>query len=214
MCCPNVPACPSGAGANAGPSPSTLPGCGRSGGTGPWTGLRHAMGYGEYLKERGGDLGKLDILEALGRHVPNLGALLDRLEELRTLVRQERQGPAQGLILSTIHASKGLEYQRVILMDVADGLLPLVEAPVGRNPDPAAVEAYEEERRLFYVGMTRAKETLSVFRFQKPAWPAPFRRPSFPQKPSPSRSGPIRSRRGTVGRKGRPTEQGISPAFP
>ena len=89
------------------------------------------MGYGEYLKERGGDLGKLDILEALGRHVPNLGALLDRLEELRTLVRQERQGPAQGLILSTIHASKGLEYQRVILMDVADGLLPLVEAPVG-----------------------------------------------------------------------------------
>ena len=57
--------------------------------------------------------------------MPNLGALLDRLEELRTLVRQERQGPAQGLILSTIHASKGLEYQRVILMDVADGLLPL-----------------------------------------------------------------------------------------
>ena len=75
--------------------------------------------------------------------MPNLGALLDRLEELRTLVRQERQGPAQGLILSTIHASKGLEYQRVILMDVADGLLPLVEAPVGRNPDPAAVEAYD-----------------------------------------------------------------------
>ena len=196
-----------------GPSPSTLPGCG---GAGDWAvdRLRHAMGYGEYLKERGGDLGKLDILEALGRHVPNLGALLDRLEELRTLVRQERQGPAQGLILSTIHASKGLEYQRVILMDVADGLLPLVEAPVGRNPDPAAVEAYEEERRLFYVGMTRAKETLAVFRFQKPGLASAFSEALFPQKPSPSRSGPIRSRRGTVGRKGRPTEQGISPAFP
>ncbi|MFR2157395.1 MAG: 3'-5' exonuclease [Evtepia gabavorous] len=50
MCCPSVPACPSGAGANAGPSPSTLPGCGRSG---DWLDrLRHAMGYGEYLKER------------------------------------------------------------------------------------------------------------------------------------------------------------------
>lgn len=149
------------------------------------------MGYGEYLKERGGDLGKLDILEALGRHVPNLGALLDRLEELRTLVRQERQGPAQGLILSTIHASKGLEYQRVILMDVADGLLPLVEAPVGRNPDPAAVEAYEEERRLFYVGMTRAKETLAVFRFQKPGLASAFSEALFPPK---AKSQPVRAR--------------------
>ena len=200
-----------------GPMPGPLrPLCPAAGGAGDWAvdRLRHAMGYGEYLKERGGDLGKLDILEALGRHVPNLGALLDRLEELRTLVRQERQGPAQGLILSTIHASKGLEYQRVILMDVADGLLPLVEAPVGRNPDPAAVEAYEEERRLFYVGMTRAKETLAVFRFQKPGLASAFSEALFPPKPSPSRSGPVRSRRRTVGRKGHPTEQGISPAFP
>ena len=46
MCCPNVPACPSGAGANAGPSPSTLPGCGRSGGTGPWTGSATPWGMG------------------------------------------------------------------------------------------------------------------------------------------------------------------------
>ena len=174
--------------------------------------LRHAMGYGEYLKERGGDLGKLDILEALGRHVPNLGALLDRLEELRTLVRQERQGPAQGLILSTIHASKGLEYQRVILMDVADGLLPLVEAPVGRNPDPAAVEAYEEERRLFYVGMTRAKETLAVFRFQKASCPGQrlFGRPSFPKSKS-QPVGPVRTRRRTVGREGAPDGTGYFP---
>ena len=46
MCCPSVPACPSGAGANAGPSPSTLPGCGRSGGTGPWTGSATPWGMG------------------------------------------------------------------------------------------------------------------------------------------------------------------------
>ena len=163
--------------------------------------LRHAMGYGEYLKERGGDLGKLDILEALGRHVPNLGALLDRLEELRTLVRQERQGPGCGLILSTIHASKGLEYQRVILMDVADGLLPLGEAPVGKNPDPAVVEAYEEERRLFYVGMTRAKETLAVFRFQKPGLASAFSAALFPPKAKPQ---PVRARPKPAG--GRPAE--------
>ena len=54
-------------------------------------------------------------------------------------------------------------------MDVADGLLPLVEAPVGRNPDPAAVEAYEEERRLFYVGMTRAREELILLTGPEPS---------------------------------------------
>ena len=104
--------------------------------------------------------------------------------------RRDR-GLHRGLILSTIHASKGLEYQRVILMDVADGLLPLVEAPVGRNPDPAAVEAYEEERRLFYVGMTRAKETLAVFRFQKPGLASAFSEALFHPK---AKSQPVRAR--------------------
>ena len=62
------------------------------------------------------------------------------------------------LVLSTIHGSKGLEYDRVILMDVADGLLP-------QNIDPFTEEGerqLEEERRLFYVAMTRAKNHLEV----------------------------------------------------
>lgn len=129
-------------------------------------------------------------------------------------MRQERQGPAQGLILSTIHASKGLEYQRVILMDVADGLLPLVEAPVGRNPDPAAVEAYEEERRLFYVGMTRAKETLAVFRFQKPGLASAFSEALFPPK---AKSQPVRARPKPAEdsrAEGAPDGTGYFPAFP
>ena len=147
--------------------------------------LHHYMGYGDYLKERGGDTGKLDILEALGSQTPSPGALLDRLEELRELVQKGTSDPGSNFLLSTIHSSKGLEYQRVILMDVADGLLPLVEAPVGDHPDPEAVAAYEEERRLFYVGMTRAKEELLVFRFKKPGLSSTFSQALFPPKPKP-----------------------------
>ncbi len=69
--------------------------------------------------------------------------------------------PPQGLILSTIHASKGLEYSRVYLLDVGDGTFPVMDPP-DRN-DAAAVAAYEEERRIFYVGMTRARDYLNIF---------------------------------------------------
>lgn len=145
--------------------------------------IRHFMGYGDYLKERGGDLGKLDILEALGRQEPTLDRLALRLGQLQELVRAGSTDPDSLFVLSTIHASKGLEYDRVILMDVADGILPSVEAPVGRRPDPQAVEAYEEERRLFYVGMTRAKEELLVFRFKKPGLSSTFAEDVFPETP-------------------------------
>ena len=53
-------------------------------------------------------------------------------------------------MLSTIHASKGLEYDHVILIDAAEGLLPSADEG----------EELEEERRLFYVGATRAKKQL------------------------------------------------------
>ena len=49
-------------------------------------------------------------------------------------------------VLSTIHSSKGLEYERVFLMDVLDGVFP----KEGEDVDA------DEERRLFYVAMTRA----------------------------------------------------------
>ena len=71
-------------------------------------------------------------------------------------------------ILSTIHASKGLEYDTVYLMDVTDGILP---AQMLKNPEKASREereTYEEERRLFYVGATRAKSELYVFTTGKP----------------------------------------------
>ncbi|MCL4682716.1 MAG: ATP-dependent helicase [Rhodocyclaceae bacterium] len=62
--------------------------------------------------------------------------------------------------LATFHASKGLEWDHVILADVVKGLVPKIG-------DQASDAAIEEERRVFYVAMTRARETLTVFSAQE-----------------------------------------------
>ncbi|MDD3165707.1 MAG: ATP-dependent helicase, partial [Oscillospiraceae bacterium] len=139
----------------------------------------HFMGYGDYLDERGMDANKADILEALGAEEPTPARLLARLDELAALVQQGAQDAQSKLILSTIHSSKGLEYDRVILMDVADGIFPSAVPGAAATADDR--RAYEEERRLFYVGMTRAREQLSIFRFRKASLASTFAASVFPE---------------------------------
>ena len=59
--------------------------------------------------------------------------------------------------LATLHAAKGLEWERVFLMGVSDGILPLENNST--SGDQASID---EERRLFYVGITRAKSDLRL----------------------------------------------------
>lgn len=124
------------------------------------------MGYGEYMKDQKLDASKVDILLALANQTPGVGDFLLRLETLRGLV-ETGSNAACPFVLSTIHASKGLEYDRVILIDVVDGVFPSGPGPEGgedmSDEDRAALE---EERRLFYVGATRAKRTLEVLTYQ------------------------------------------------
>ena len=142
--------------------------------------IRRTLGYGAYLDDREMDSGKLDILESLGKQTDSPKALLARLRELQGIVAQGSSDPESPFLISTIHSSKGLEYQRVILMDVADGILPSIDPPRGSHPDPEEVELYEEERRLFYVGMTRAKEELAIFRFRREGLESTFANTLFP----------------------------------
>lgn len=130
------------------------------------------MGYGEYLQQRGIDLNRAHILEALGAQEPTPARLLERLEELRRIIEEPTRDSQSQFILSTIHSSKGLEYEQVYLMDVIDAILP----KQGEDVDE------EEERRLFYVGMTRAREELSIFTFQRPGYASAFSTPLFPRK--------------------------------
>ena len=140
------------------------------------------MGYGEYLDQRGMDTSKTEILEALGRSEPTIPRLLARLEELETIIRMEHGDPESRFLLSTIHSSKGLEYDRVILMDVLDGIFPGTNYPREETASEEDRQALEEERRLFYVGMTRAKRELQVFRFQRPSLQSSFADALFPQR--------------------------------
>ena len=60
--------------------------------------------------------------------------------------------PADGVVLSTYHRAKGLQWPCVFVIGLADGLVPIASA---RSP-----EALDEERRLLYVAMTRAEDEL------------------------------------------------------
>ena len=124
--------------------------------------VRH-MGYGEYLSNAGIRDSKVYILKALGVQTESPSELLDRIGYLEDIFRGKESDPDCPFILSTIHASKGLEYDTVYLMDVVNGWFP-EEVPVSmKYMQPDERRVFEEERRLFYVGMTRAQKRLCVF---------------------------------------------------
>lgn len=121
------------------------------------------MGYREYMERSEIKDTKLDILRILADQEDSPRHLVDRLEKLRQVLKEKSSERDCPFILSTIHASKGLEYDSVYLLDVIDGVLPAQIPKDLKKAEKAELEAYEEERRLFYVGITRAKNQLYVF---------------------------------------------------
>ena len=86
---------------------------------------------------------------------------IGRLETLDRLMQGSRAGE-KGLVLSTLHGAKGLEFNAVFLIDLNADTIPSLP---GAHADAAEkARLLEEERRLFYVGMTRAKERLYLLR--------------------------------------------------
>ena len=127
------------------------------------------MGYQDYLKKMGMNANKLETVKLIGSRVESPEKLLERLEELRTIIQEKVSDKDCPFILSTMHASKGLEYDTVYLLDVMDGILPEKVLANPRTASKEELETYEEERRLFYVGVTRAKNQLNVFMTNKPS---------------------------------------------
>lgn len=115
--------------------------------------LENPMGYGEYLERNGLDAGKLFLLKMLAMQEDTVSGFLMRLEKLWQILREKEYDTDCNFILSTIHSSKGLEYDRVILMDMIDGVFPAFS-------EDGIIS--EEERRLFYVGLTRAVNDLTL----------------------------------------------------
>src|SRR5690606_11033916 len=112
--------------------------------------------FPDQLQEKMENLHELSsALADFAQRQPESG-LSDWLQSI-TLVRDEEGDDSgeEGVSLMTLHSSKGLEYKRVFIAGVEDGLI-----PHRNNMEERAL--LEEERRLFYVGMTRAMEKLTL----------------------------------------------------
>ena len=127
--------------------------------------IRKRIGYDDFLKDYAythkierSDLNEvLAELEEAARPFTTIGEWFRHIREYtETLKLKERRRNEnqEGVRLMTLHASKGLEFDTVFLAEANEGKIPYSKAKTDRE--------IEEERRLFYVGMTRAKEVLKI----------------------------------------------------
>jgi DNA helicase-2/ATP-dependent DNA helicase PcrA len=100
---------------------------------------------------------KVNTLLAISMEYTNIPDFLARLGELSEYKKPE-YSTSPNITLSTMHSSKGLEFDKVIIIDAFDGLLPSEFAM--KKLEEGNRDDYEEEVRLFYVAITRAKEHL------------------------------------------------------
>ena len=125
--------------------------------------IQKVVGYGDYLKEyadyKGIDAANLnEIYEKLCDMAEEYNDMRDWIAstgEYAEKLRKSNNSSDNAVSLMTLHGSKGLEYRNVIIAEVNEDIIPYKTAAPENN--------IEEERRLLYVGMTRAKERLHLF---------------------------------------------------
>jgi len=124
----------------------------------------------DFERDPGGSL--VDFLER--------SALVQQADTVDTDGDDARLRPSAPVTLMTVHAAKGLEFDAVFVTGLEDGLFPLIRDRDRSAPD--LDERMEEERRLFYVAMTRARKYLAIANAQSrrlygkdaPTLPSPF----------------------------------------
>nr|WP_072538056.1 ATP-dependent helicase [Anaerococcus mediterraneensis] len=124
------------------------------------------MGYMDYTRLRSNKFGeeimnKDLFVESLINFTKGLKTINDFDNKLMSLKKQISLNFDSNLILSTIHRSKGLEYENVFIIDLIKNEFPVIDY----DEDPE--KHLEEERRIMYVGMTRAKEKLYLLSIKK-----------------------------------------------
>ena len=129
--------------------------------------IQNTLGYGKYLENKNNYKAKLRTLKALAAQNPDPIAFLTRMEDLQTILKEPSGDEQSPFILSTIHGSKGLEYDHVVLIDVLDGFFPSFREDQLTHLKPEEQELLEEERRLFYVAVTRARKELEILTCSK-----------------------------------------------
>ena len=127
--------------------------------------IRHGIGYEDYIAEYAeyrniekSDLYEiLDELQAGAKGFKNYEAwelhIKECEEELKAMAKRQNES-ANAITLATLHSAKGLEFQSVFIIDANEGVMPYKKSVLPKD--------IEEERRLFYVGMTRAISNLTI----------------------------------------------------
>lgn len=142
--------------------------------------VRKVVGYDEYLSDyaayRKASLSNMieiaDEITETAKGTESGTEFVRKMEELsRQMKEQSKQkGNTHGVTLTTFHGAKGLEFGAVFLPSLAEGIIPYEKGRKG--------SALEEERRLFYVGLTRTKDRLFLSftenRYEKPLKPSRF----------------------------------------
>ncbi|WP_396653055.1 ATP-dependent helicase [Metabacillus arenae] len=146
------------------------------------------MGFDDYVKKRGNEGNAIEKgsdeikdLKVVAKKFDDLASFLEHIDHMRAAVQERRnlEKPKKAVQLMTIHRAKGLEFKNVYIVGAVDGSLPhdfaLESLRKGENAP------LEEERRLLYVAMTRAKHGLYVsmptMRRGRKANPSRFLRP-------------------------------------
>lgn len=127
--------------------------------------IRRGIGYEEYLREyaqyrsiSAEDL--IDILDELQESAKGYKSYNEWIDHIATYTQEmkrlieKRMQVKDAVTLATFHSAKGLEFDRVFLVDVNEDVIPYKKAVLDKD--------IEEERRLFYVGMTRARNRLYI----------------------------------------------------
>lgn len=136
----------------------------------PYNGILYIekeLKYEDYLRESCMKFGHtldslktiLFYLKIIAKETKNIDEFMGRLKYLEYLILQSKNNK-NAITLSTIHSAKGLEFQNVYIIDLVEGDFPNTTSIDEFNK--GNIETLEEERRLFYVGMTRAKNYLSL----------------------------------------------------
>lgn len=128
--------------------------------------IRHHVGYEEYLvsyaeyrRIKAEELYEvLNDLQEAAKGFPTYEAWFAHMEEYAEALREQAKDQSRetdAVTFTTLHSSKGLEFPIVFIIDIAEGIIPHNKAVLDAD--------LQEERRMFYVGMTRAKEKLHLY---------------------------------------------------
>lgn len=126
--------------------------------------IRHHIGYDQYLNEyatyrKMPAMSLFEVLEDIEDSAQNYQSLEEwesALIDMSTQIKQtNKKSSMDTLTLTTMHGSKGLEFDTVFIIDVIEGIIPYHKS--------ITMQEIEEERRLLYVGMTRAKNKLFLY---------------------------------------------------